>query len=74
MGFCTDDQADPFLTLAPLVEQTIVDSGVILLKYWLEVDEQEQTLRLEARIDDDRKTWKLRRGTWSTRTTSAGPG
>ena len=59
MGFCTDEQADRFLALAPLVEQTIVDSGVILLKYWLEVDEQEQTRRLEARIDDGRKTWKL---------------
>ncbi len=59
MGFCTDDQADRFLLLAPLVEQAIVDSGVILLKYWLEVDEQEQTRRLEGRIDDGRKTWKL---------------
>ena len=37
----------------------MVDSGIILMKYWLEVDEDEQTRRLEARIDDGRKTWKL---------------
>ena len=59
MGFCTDDDAERFLALTPVVERTIVDSGVILLKYWLEVDEREQTRRLEARIDDGRKTWKL---------------
>ena len=59
MGFCTDEDAERFLALTPAVEQAIVDSGVILLKYWLEVDEQEQTRRLEARIDDGRKTWKL---------------
>src|SRR5438034_145246 len=41
------------------VEQAIVDSGVILLKYWLEVSAEEQTRRLEARIDDPRKIWKL---------------
>ena len=43
----------------PLVEKAIVDSGVILLKYWLEVSEEEQTRRLKARIDDGRKIWKL---------------
>ena len=43
----------------PLVEKAIVDSGVILLKYWLEVSPEEQTRRLEARIDDARKIWKL---------------
>ena len=43
----------------PLVEKAIVDSGVILLKYWLEVSPEEQTRRLEARIDDGRKIWKL---------------
>ncbi|MFJ7312817.1 polyphosphate kinase 2 [Pseudomonas sp. NPDC098747] len=59
MGFCTEEQADKFLTSLPLVEQAIVDSGVILIKYWLEVSPQEQTRRLEARINDGRKTWKL---------------
>ena len=59
MGFCTDDQADRFLKAVPLVEKAIVDSGVILIKYWLEVSPEEQTRRLKARIDDGRKLWKL---------------
>jgi polyphosphate kinase len=59
MGFCTEHEADRFLQLVPLVERAIIDSGVILLKYWLEVSEEEQTRRLTARIDDGRKTWKL---------------
>src|ERR1700757_3921331 len=59
MGFCTDEQAQQFLKMAPLVEKAIVNSGVILLKYWLEVSPEEQTRRLTERIDDGRKTWKL---------------
>lgn len=59
MGFCTEEQADKFLKSRPLVERAIVESGVILIKYWLEVSPQEQTRRLEARINDGRKTWKL---------------
>ena len=60
MGFCTEKQATSFLKLtAPLAERAIVESGVILLKYWLEVSEDEQTRRLEARITDGRKLWKL---------------
>jgi polyphosphate kinase 2 len=59
MGFCTEEQAKHFLQLTPPVEKAIVESGIILLKYWLEVSEAEQTRRLEARIDDGRKTWKL---------------
>jgi polyphosphate kinase 2 len=59
MGFCTDDMAKRFLSMAPAAEKAIVDSGVILIKYWLEVSEEEQTRRLTARIDDGRKTWKL---------------
>lgn len=59
MGFCTDEQARWFLKAVPAVEKTIVDSGVILVKYWLEVSPEEQTRRLEARIDDGRKIWKL---------------
>jgi len=59
MGFCTEEQAVTFLDSVPLVERAIVDSGVILLKYWLEVSEPEQTRRLQARIKDGRKIWKL---------------
>jgi polyphosphate kinase 2 len=59
MGFCTDDQAKRFLEMVPSIEKVVVDSGVILLKYWLEVSPEEQTRRLEARIDDGRKIWKL---------------
>jgi polyphosphate kinase 2 len=59
MGFCTEAQAQRFLTMVPGVEQAIVDSGTILLKYWLEVGEAEQTRRLQSRIDDPRKVWKL---------------
>ena len=59
MGFCTEDEAKRFLTAVPLVEKAIVESGVILLKYWLEVSPDEQTRRLKARIDDGRKIWKL---------------
>ncbi|MGH8385911.1 MAG: polyphosphate kinase 2 [Pseudomonas sp.] len=59
MGFCTEEQSDTFLKSVSQVERAIVDSGVILLKYWLEVSPQEQTRRLEARIKDGRKIWKL---------------
>jgi polyphosphate kinase 2 len=59
MGFCTPEQADRFLEQTPAVEQAMVESGIILLKYWLEVSPDEQTRRLEGRINDPRKTWKL---------------
>ena len=59
MGFCTEEQAQKFLRMTPLVEKSIVESGVHLLKYWLEVDPDEQTRRLESRINDGRKIWKL---------------
>jgi polyphosphate kinase 2 len=59
MGFCTEAQAKRFLDIVPNVEKAIIDSGVILLKYWLEVSPEEQTRRLEERIDDGRKIWKL---------------
>ncbi|MGE0224722.1 MAG: polyphosphate kinase 2 [Acetobacteraceae bacterium] len=59
MGFCSEAQVERFLAMAPGVERAIVDSGIILIKYWLEVSEAEQTRRLEARIDDGRKIWKL---------------
>jgi polyphosphate kinase 2 len=59
MGFCTPDQTERFLEQVPAVERAMVDSGIILLKYWLEVSPEEQTRRLESRIDDPRKIWKL---------------
>jgi polyphosphate kinase 2 len=59
MGFCSDEQAREFLEAVPLVEKAMVKSGIILLKYWLEVSPEEQTRRLQDRIDDPRKVWKL---------------
>ena len=59
MGFCTDEQAERFLEQAPAVEKAMIDSGIRLIKYWLEVSADEQTRRLESRIDDPRKVWKL---------------
>jgi polyphosphate kinase 2 len=59
MGFCAEDQVKRFLQATPYVERAIVDSGIILLKYWLEVSQEEQTRRLESRITDGRKIWKL---------------
>jgi len=59
MGFCTEEISRNFLKTIPLFEQLMINSGIILLKYWLEVSPEEQTLRLTARIDDGRKTWKL---------------
>ncbi len=59
MGFCSEDQSRKFLKLVPLFERMMIDSGIILLKYWLEVSPEEQSRRLEARIGDGRKTWKL---------------
>jgi polyphosphate kinase 2 len=59
MGFCTEDQVKRFLNVAPLVERAMVESGIVVLKYWLEVSPEEQTNRLAARIDDGRKIWKL---------------
>ncbi len=59
MGFCTEDEVRRFLAGVSLVEHTMVDSGIILLKYWLEVSQEEQTRRLESRINDPRKVWKL---------------
>ena len=59
MGFCSEEQVERFLQMTPAVEKAIVESGTILVKYWLEVSEPEQTRRLEARINDGRKVWKL---------------
>jgi polyphosphate kinase 2 len=59
MGFCTPEETERFLELAPAVEKAMADEGILLLKYWLEVSAGEQTRRLESRINDPRKIWKL---------------
>ncbi len=59
MGFCTPEETERFLELAPGVEKAMADDGILLLKYWLEVSADEQTRRLESRINDPRKIWKL---------------
>jgi len=59
MGFCTPKETNRFLELVPGVEKAMVDSGILLIKYWLEVGPDEQTRRLQSRIDDPRKIWKL---------------
>jgi len=59
MGFCDKEQVKRFLKAAPRVEKVMIESGIILIKYWLEVSAEEQTRRLEDRIDDRRKIWKL---------------
>jgi polyphosphate kinase 2 (PPK2 family) len=59
MRFCTPEQTERFLELVPAVEKAMVDTGIQLLKYWLEVSADEQTRRLESRIHDPRKIWKL---------------
>src|SRR4051812_1244646 len=59
MGFCTPDQTERFLEQIAGVEKAMVDSGIILIKYWLEVGPEEQTRRIENRIHDSRKVWKL---------------
>jgi polyphosphate kinase len=59
MGFCSKDEYKTFLKLCPTVEKYIVDAGIILLKYWLEVGKKEQQRRFEARIKDPLRQWKL---------------
>ncbi len=59
MGFTSEEEVFRFLRLAPLVERAMLDSGIILLKYWLEVGQEEQTRRIESRVNDPRKVWKL---------------
>ncbi len=59
MGFCSMEGVRRFLAMTPPVEKAFVESGIILLKYWLEVSPEEQQRRLEARINDGRKIWKL---------------
>jgi polyphosphate kinase 2 len=59
MGFCSEEDAERFLQLCSLWERGIVNSGIVLIKYWLEVTREEQERRFESRLNDPRKTWKL---------------
>ena len=59
MGFCTEGQSRGFLSTVPNFEKALVESGIVLLKYWLEVGPEEQTRRLQDRMNDGRKLWKL---------------
>jgi polyphosphate kinase 2 len=59
MGFCSEEVARKFLQVVPLFEKAMIESGIVLIKYWFEVSAEEQTRRLQDRIDDGRKLWKL---------------
>jgi polyphosphate kinase len=59
MGFTPEDQVKRFLRYVPPVERTMIESGIILVKYWLEVSQENQTKRFEERIEDYKKIWKL---------------
>jgi hypothetical protein len=59
MGFCPESEVQRFLLLVPLTERVTVESGIIIIKYWFEASQKEQTRRFKARIDDGRKIWKL---------------
>lgn len=59
MGFCTDEQHERFLRVCPAWERDIIDSGIMLIKYWFEIGKEEQTRRFNERITDPRKVWKL---------------
>ena len=59
MGFCTDDEYKAFMKLVPGFEQALIDSGTILIKYWLNIDDDTQEKRFQQRIQDPRRRWKL---------------
>ncbi|MFN8379238.1 MAG: polyphosphate kinase 2 [Anaerolineae bacterium] len=59
MGFTSEDLVKRFLLYVPAVERTIIESGIFLVKYWLEVSQENQTIRFEERINDYKKIWKL---------------
>jgi polyphosphate kinase len=59
MGFCTDEEYDEFMRTCPQFERMLVRSGIVLIKYWLSVSDQEQERRFQARISDPSKRWKL---------------
>jgi len=59
MGFCTPKEHERFLNLCPQIEKFLVEGGTILIKLWLEVGNDEQKRRFEARIEDPKRQWKL---------------
>jgi polyphosphate kinase 2 len=59
MGFCSEQEVARFFEICPAFERALVESGIILIKYWFEVSQEEQTRRFHRRIDDGRKIWKL---------------
>src|SRR5262245_42574039 len=59
LGFCTPEEHDRFLKVCPEFELWVVDEGILLIKYWLDVSEEEQKRRFEPRIDDPLRQWKL---------------
>jgi polyphosphate kinase 2 len=59
MGFCNEDEYEEFMRTCPLFERMLIRSGIILIKYWLSVSDEEQERRFQARINDPRKRWKL---------------
>ncbi len=59
MGFCPEEEVIRFLDMCPEFERAVIQSGIILIKYWFEVSQQEQTKRFLSRINDGRKIWKL---------------
>src|SRR5215831_6420352 len=59
MGFCTDDEYEEFMRTCPQFERMLVRSGIVLIKYWLSVSDDEQERRFLARINDPNKRWKL---------------
>ncbi len=59
MGYCTDEQYELFLAQVPVVEQLLVDEGIILIKYWFSVSDKEQQRRFKSRLKDPMRRWKL---------------
>ena len=59
MGYCTEDEYEEFLRFCPLFEQALRNDGIMLVKYWLSVSDEEQERRFEKRLSDPRKRWKF---------------
>jgi polyphosphate kinase len=59
MGYCSEEQYEEFLRFCPLFEQALINDGILLVKYWLSVSDEEQERRFEKRMNDPRKRWKF---------------
>ena len=59
MGYCTEEQYQTFLRQTPLVEQLLIEDGILLIKYWFSVSDDEQQARFESRLEDPMRRWKL---------------